>query len=517
MINTSSSSKSKFHFRFGLVRVSAPILIILLAAVAPAQQVPDGDLSLTARASASSEAEGTKAENLTDGNISNTQWTAKEGTSPADTWVELNWPKVVQFLEVVIRQEGSQKLSHLKLETRDASGQWHRLQSIGDSQHLLPRSILVQFAAQNTNGLRLSDFAGQVSLTEVEVYNRTDPPVVVIGSDLLNHIFGIVTDAFGTQPFVHAAVQLRGAAGGKPWEVNAETDENGLFQVEMPVGLDGEVTAAAKLPSGDSPRQTVQAGDLTPGLSLPDDSVSALDLDGVWRFKPDPTPGFYKTDFSDADWKDIKVPSHWIMAGFNSNTGTGGYRRHVQIPANFRGRRIKLVFDGVYSGAEVWLNGERVGSHEGGFSPFELDVTRAAHVGGDNLLALLVREQTLSSHLDNMSYYANFPLTGIFRPVRLFSLPETHVRRFHVQTVFDSYYRNATLSVDLTMENESPHEISGARARVSAEGPAGSPGFTGQRSSRPVKLAPWSRFEKVIDFQVAGPNIGKPSIPCFTP
>jgi hypothetical protein len=505
MINTSSTSKSKFHFRFGLVRVSAPILIILLAAVAPAQQVRDGDLALTARASASSEAEGTKAENLTDGNISNPQWTAKEGTSPADTWVELNWPKVLQFLEVVIRQEGSPKLSHLNLETRDASGQWHRLQSIGDSQHLLPRSILVQFAAQNTNGLRLSDFAGQVSLTEVEVYNRTDPPVVVIGSDLLNHIFGIVTDAFGTQPVVHAAVQLRGAAGGKPWEVNAETDENGLFQVEMPVGLDGDVTAAAKLPSGDSPQQTVQAGDLTPGLSLPDDGVSALDLDGVWRFKPDPTPGFYKTDFYDADWKDIKVPSHWIMAGFNSDTGTGGYRRHVQIPANFRGRRIKLVFDGVYSGAEVWLNGERVGSHEGGFSPFELDVTRAAHVGGDNLLALLVREQTLSSHLDNMSYYANFPLTGIFRPARLFSLPETHVRRFHVQTVFDSYDRNATLSVDLTMENESPREISGAALVFLLKDPQGHR-VSLANDHLPVTLAPWSRFEKVIDFQVAAPQ-----------
>jgi hypothetical protein len=216
MIKASSTSEYEFHSRFRLVLTSAPILIILLAAVATAQRVPVGDLALTARASASSEAEGTKAENLTDGNISNTQWTAKEGTSPADTWVELNWPKVLQFQEVVIRREGSPKLSHLNLETRDASGQWHQLQSIGDSQHLLSRSILVQFAAQNANGLRLSGFAGQVSLTEVEVYNRTDPPVVVMGSDLLNHIFGIVTDAFGTQPFAHAAVELRAPQAGSP-------------------------------------------------------------------------------------------------------------------------------------------------------------------------------------------------------------------------------------------------------------------------------------------------------------
>ena len=485
--------------------LSASMLIILLAAVATAQQVPDGDLALTARATTSSEAEGTKAENLTDGNISKTQWTAKEETSPADTWVVLSWQSVLQFQEVVIRQEGSPKLSHLNLETRDASGQWHQLQSIGNSQHLLPRSILVQFAAQNTNGLRLSDFAGQVSLMEIEVYNRTDPPVVEIGSDLLNHIFGIVTDAFGTQPFVNAAVEVRGTASGKPWGATAETDAHGLFQIEMPVGLDGYVTATAKLPNGESPQQTVQAGDLTPGLSLPDDGVSALDLDGVWHFKPDPNPGFYRPDFSDADWKDIKVPSHWIMAGFDSNTGTGGYRRHVQIPVNFRGRRIKLLFDGVYSGAEVWLNGERVGSHEGGFSPFELDVTHAAHVGGDNLLALLVREKTLSSHLDNMSYYANFPLTGIFRPVRLFSLPETHVRRFHVQTVFDANYRDGTLSVDLSMENESGHEVSGAALVFLLKDPQGHR-VSLANDHLPVTLAPWSRLEKVVEFQVAAPQ-----------
>ena len=103
----------------------------------------------------------------------------------------------------------------------------------------------------------------------------------------------------------------------------------------------------------------------------------------------------------------------------------------------------------VYSGAEVWLNGTRVGSHEGGFSPFEIDVTSAAHIGGDNLLAVKVREATLSSHLDKMSYYANFSLTGIFRPVRLLSVPETHVRRFHVQTIFDAGYKDATLALSL--------------------------------------------------------------------
>src|SRR6202140_3129594 len=436
-MNILSAFTSNHEIRSPLIimlrrRILHAVLVLVVPVIAVnAQETLSGNLALTARATASSEAEGTKAENLTDGDIAHTQWTAKDGTNPADTWVELNWPSAVQLQEVVIRQEGDQKLSHFNLETRDASGQWRRVQSIGDSQHLLPRLILAQFAAQTTNGLRLSDFAGEVSFNEVEVYNRIDPPLIEVASDLLNHIIGIVTDGFGTQPFANAAVQLQGTAGGKPWHASAQTDENGMFQVEMPVGLEGAVTATAQLPNGTSPKRTVQTGDLTPGLSLPDDTAPVLNLDGSWRFEPDPEPDFFQVNFSDSDWKDIKVPSHWMMEGFDSKTGTGGYRRHLQIPASFGARRLKLIFDGVYSGAEVWLNGKRVGSHEGGFSPFELDVTKAAHIGGDNLLAVLVRGKNLSSHLDNMSYYANFQLAGIFRQVRLLSVPETHVRRFH--------------------------------------------------------------------------------------
>jgi len=492
-------------------RILHAVLVLVVPVIAVnAQETPSGNLALTARATASSESDGTKAENLTDGDIAHTQWTAKDGTNPADTWVELNWPSAVQFQEVVIRQEGDQKLSHLNLETRDASGQWRRVQSIGDSQHLLPRLILAQFAAQTANGLRLSGFAGSVSLNEVEVYNRSDPPVIEVASDLLNHIFGIVTDGFGTRPFANAEVQLQGTAGGKPWHASTQTDENGMFQVEMPVGLEGDVTATAQLPNGASLRRTVQAGDLTPGLSVPDDTAPALNLDGTWRFMPDPEPDFFQANFPDSGWKDIKVPSHWMMEGFDSKTGTGGYRRHLQIPASFRGRRIKLLFDGVYSGAEVWLNGKRVGSHEGGFSSFELDVTNAAHLGGDNLLAVLVRENTLSSHLDDMSNYANFPLTGIFRQVRLFSVPETHIRRFHVQTVFDANYKDATLTLDLSVENESGHEINGVPLVFSLKDPEGHPVSLASDSlvkdHLDLKLAPWSRLEQRVEFHVASPE-----------
>src|ERR1700740_3126460 len=178
-------------------------IFIFLSARASAQQTSSGNLALSARATASSAAEGSNPEYLVDGDIAHTQWSPKDGTSAADGWAELTWSNAVQFQEVVIRQDGDPKLTHIDLEVCDSRGQRRLLQSIGDSQHLLPRLILAQFPAENATCLRLTNLAGHVSINEVEVYDRNDPPVIELGSDLLNHIFGILTDGFGTRPFAN--------------------------------------------------------------------------------------------------------------------------------------------------------------------------------------------------------------------------------------------------------------------------------------------------------------------------
>ena len=481
------------------------VLVVLLFPIASAQQAPISNLAVSARVTASSVDEDNKPEHLIDGDIAHTHWNPKDGTRAADSWVQLTWPKGVQFQEVVIRQDGEPKLTHVDVEVCDADGRRRLLESIGDSQQLLPRLILAQFPAETAPCLRLANFAGQVSISELEVYDRNDPPVIELGSDLLNHIFGILTDGFGTKPVANTPVLLQGTAGGKTWQASATTDSEGMFQVELPVGLTGTVTATSEIAGGGTAKQVVQANDLTPGLGMRDETASQVSLDGEWRFKPDPDPDFFQPQFSDSDWSEIKVPAHWTMEGFDSKSGIGAYRRHLQIPASFRGRRIKLLFEGVYSGAEVWLNGTRVGSHEGGFAPFELDITDAANIGADNLLAVRVREDTLSSHLDDMSHYANFPLAGIFRPVRMFSLPEVHIRRLHVQTTFDSTYKNATLTLDLSVENESGHRMASIPLRFSLKDPNGH--IVALENDRiDLALGPWSRVERRFEFQISSPD-----------
>jgi len=482
----------------------AYIACILLCVPATAQDLQSGNLAPLAQVIASSSSEETRPANLIDGDIARTHWSAKDGAIPSETWVELHWSTALEFQEVVLRQESEPRLSHVQLEFNDADGAWHVFATAGDSHHLLPRNIFFQFAAQTTQALRISGFAGAVSLNEIEVYNRTDAPVLELSSDLLNHIVGVVTDAFGTRPFVNCKVALAGTAGGKRWSQTSETDQNGVFQVAMPVGLEGSLVATALLPDGTQITRRLAAGDLSPGLSALDENSAALDLSGPWLFKPDPDGSFAQPDTADSDWKKIRVPSHWVMEGFTTEKGVAAYRLHFRIPESFRNQRIKLVFDGVYSGAEVWLNGNRCGSHQGGFAPFELDVTEAARVGAENLLAVRVTEETLSSHFDDMSHYADFPLSGIFRSVHLVAIPSTHLRRFHVNTTFNPDYRDATLSLDLSVENES-EDASVATLVLQLRDPEGQI-ISLSQDHFDLSLESWSRREWKVSIPVTSPQ-----------
>src|SRR5579872_286917 len=273
---------------FAKRKISILVALALSAVSLRAESRDANNIALTARAPASSAPDGTKPESVNDGNTAHTEWKAKNGTNPAETWLELDWDHPVQFQEIVIRQDGDPKLRHVELETRDQSGAWHTLEKIGDSQHLLTRLLLAQFASQTTTALRLTRFVGEAAINEVEIYRRNHPPVIVLGSDLLNHIIGVVTDGFGTRPFAKAKVLLKATVGGREWSTSVLTDDNGSFQSDMPVGLDGRIIAVAATGAW-SVMCTMDAGDLTPGLSVVDTDSENIDLQGTWLFQADPS------------------------------------------------------------------------------------------------------------------------------------------------------------------------------------------------------------------------------------
>ena len=109
-------------------------------------------------------------------------------------------------------------------------------------------------------------------------------------------------------------------------------------------------------------------------------AAAVLSLDGVWEF----FPGEHELgDLDGLEPQAIRVPGLWEAQGHLDLDGVAWYRRRVDLGET--DGYWTLRFGAVMDVADVFVNGERVGSHENGFTPFELDVTAAVRAGTNEL------------------------------------------------------------------------------------------------------------------------------------
>ena len=116
-----------------------------------------------------------------------------------------------------------------------------------------------------------------------------------------------------------------------------------------------------------------------------------LRIDENWKVRTGNAAGAEATGFDDAGWATISVPhdmSITLVSTTNSDPGAlGWYRKHFNVPAAWSGKRINLEFDGVFQVAEIFVNGQRIGEHKGGYTGFTFDITGAVKTG-DNVVAV---------------------------------------------------------------------------------------------------------------------------------
>ena len=149
----------------------------------------------------------------------------------------------------------------------------------------------------------------------------------------------------------------------------------------------------------------------------------------------------------------INVPGEWEMQGFTVNEGkTAIYNHELNIPSDWKNKKIKIRFDGVSSHAVIKVNGIKVGEHEGSFVPFEMDITSVLKED-KNILQVEVQANTISDKLACTSQYAVHTVGGLLRNVTLFVLPQTNISNIIVNTTFDKQYRNAVLQLTTTIED----------------------------------------------------------------
>ena len=206
-----------------------------------------------------------------------------------------------------------------------------------------------------------------------------------------------------------------------------------------------------------------------------------LSLNGTWKIKfvkdPASRPGeadFYGNDVDVSAWDNIEVPSCVEMKGYgdpwyvnvdypfednppfiemksNLYNSVSSFRRNFTLPEGWQDERVFLHFDGIYSGAYVWVNGQKVGYTQGANNDAEFDVTNYVHAG-DNNISVQVFRFTDGSYLEGQDCWH---MSGIHRDVYLFATPKTYLRDHYITSDLNAYdgYTSGSMSVELTMNN----------------------------------------------------------------
>lgn len=151
-------------------------------------------------------------------------------------------------------------------------------------------------------------------------------------------------------------------------------------------------------------------------------------------------------------WTTIPVPSCWEQEGFGGyyygyGSGdrlyeTGLYRHSFEVPRQWKGKEIAIVFEGVMTDATVKINGVPAGPvHQGAFYEFRYDISSLVKYGRKNSLEVLVKKHSDNKSVNQAERDADYwVFGGIFRPVYLEVKPRQNIQRVAVDARADGNF-----------------------------------------------------------------------------
>ena len=202
-------------------------------------------------------------------------------------------------------------------------------------------------------------------------------------------------------------------------------------------------------------------------------SMNYLSLDGTWKFNwvanADERPtDFYKTDLDDSKWNNIQMPGNWEMLGYGQpeyvNVGfawrghfdqqppavptkdnhVGSYRREINIPSNWDGKRVIAHFGSVTSNIYLYVNGKFAGYAEDSKVAAEFDITPFLKKG-KNLIAFQTFRWCDGSWCEDQDFWR---LSGPARENYLYARSKEHrLLDVRVETELKNNYKDGALNI----------------------------------------------------------------------
>ena len=163
-----------------------------------------------------------------------------------------------------------------------------------------------------------------------------------------------------------------------------------------------------------------------------------LPMNRKWRYSRSFVEGGHAKDFDDSGFERVTIPHTNIRLpwhGFDEKNYefVSLYRRRFKLPAEARGKRVFVDFEGVMTASTVWINGERLGEYKGGYTPFSFELTSHVDLDGENVLAVDV-DSTERPDIPPFGYEIDYlTFGGIYRELSLRVVPATFIENIFVQ------------------------------------------------------------------------------------
>jgi beta-glucuronidase len=165
-------------------------------------------------------------------------------------------------------------------------------------------------------------------------------------------------------------------------------------------------------------------------------------LNGLWRFRLDPDgvgrdAGWQRAPLAEA--REMPVPASYndvlADATVRDHVGDAWYQTTVRVPRGWAGQRVVLRFDSATHRAVVWVDDVEVARHEGGYTPFEADVTAHVRPGGESRITVVVDNRLTWASVPpgivedgRQTYFHDFfNYAGLHRSVWLYCTPPAHI------------------------------------------------------------------------------------------
>lgn len=199
------------------------------------------------------------------------------------------------------------------------------------------------------------------------------------------------------------------------------------------------------------------------------------ELSGIWEFQVDDrnvgrTERWYEAPLKGT--MPMPVPSSYndlsTDPAVRDHIGDVWYERNFHVAESWKDRRIVLRFGSATNHAVVWINGEEVAAHKGGYLPFEADVTEQIQWGAKNRVTVCVNnvldwtclpsgeiktfegDRYPDGYRIQDTYFDFFNYAGIHRPVRLYTTPKAYIGDVTVRTRLAHGTANVDYKVDVT-------------------------------------------------------------------